>query len=89
MGTDVRMPVDKSGRNINATSDPSVILSNISYSLGVWLQEDIRAQRKLVMADLINVAGNKVSPGYDSLLSTINDFSDMTDVSSLVLGTSF
>jgi hypothetical protein len=87
-GTDVRMPVDRLGRNINA-SDPTGAIGNTTYSVGVWLQEQIRANRKLAMADLINVAGNRVSPGYNSLVAAINDFSADPTVTSLVLGKYF
>jgi hypothetical protein len=80
------MPVDALGRNINAT-DPTGVLLNNSYSLGVWLHEQVRQQRKLAMADMVNVAGNRVSPTYDSLMSAINDYSANPTVTDLSLGT--
>ena len=80
------MPVDALGRNINAT-DPTGVLLNNSYSLGVWLHEQVRQQRKLAMADMVNVAGNRVSPSYDSLMSAINDYSAHPTVTDLSLGT--
>jgi hypothetical protein len=69
------MPVDVMGRNINASINPAAVMLNKTYSLGVWLQERIRPNRKLRMADLINTAGNRVSPSYDSLVAAIDDFS--------------
>ncbi|ELR24943.1 uncharacterized protein ACA1_176410, partial [Acanthamoeba castellanii str. Neff] len=74
------MPVDALGRNINAT-DPTAVLLNNTYSLGV------RQQRKLAMADMVNVAGNRVSPTYDSLMSAINDYSANPTITDLSLGT--
>jgi hypothetical protein len=82
------MPVDSLGRNINAT-DPAVAIGNTTYSVGVWFQEQIRSNRKLAMADLINVAGNRVSPGYQSLVAAIDDFSADPNVTSLLLGINF
>jgi len=40
------------------------------------------------MADLINTAGNRVSPTYDTLLSATNDFSGQTNITALPLGVS-
>lgn len=83
------MPVDALGRNINATSRIEVVLSNTSYSVGFYVQEAIRTQRRLVMADLYNKAGNRVSVGYDSLVAAIEDFSNDPSITSLLLGTSY
>lgn len=85
VGANVRMPVDLLGRNFNS-SDPIGTIGNTSYSMGMWLYEDVRYDRQVIMADLINPAGVRVSANSTSLLSAINDFSDSNDTK-LVLGT--
>jgi hypothetical protein len=85
VGTNLRMPVDAFGRNIN-TSDPTTLINQNTYSLGIWLNEQIRQQRRLGMADLINPAGNRVSPTYESLVSAIDDFSANASITNFVLG---
>jgi hypothetical protein len=84
VGTNVRMPVDALGRNINA-SDSTAIDQN-TYSLGVWVYEQTRQYRRLGVADLINPAGNRVSPTYESVTSAVNDFSADASIFNFVLG---
>jgi hypothetical protein len=79
------MPVDALGRNIN-TSDPTTVIDKNTYSLGVWVYDFTRQQRRLATADMINPAGNRVSPTYESVLSAVNDFSADANTFSLVLG---
>jgi hypothetical protein len=74
------------GRNIN-TSDPSTAILNATYSIGIWLHEQMRLLRTTGFADLINPAGNTVSSTYDTLVSAINDFSDQPNITNFVLGT--
>jgi ABC-type phosphate transport system substrate-binding protein len=85
VGTNLRMPVDELGRNIN-TSDPTTAINENAYSLGIWIYEQTRQQRKIGMADLINTAGNRVSPTYESLISAIDDFSTNASITNFVLG---
>ena len=73
------------GRLID-TSDPTPTLTNNSYTMGVWIHEKLRLVRTLGIADLINSAGNRVSPSYESLLSAINDFSNDASVTDLING---
>ena len=75
------------GRNIN-TSDPSSSILNATYSMGIWLNEQMRLLRTTVFADLINPAGNRVSANYASLVSAIDDFSSEPNVTNFILGTS-
>lgn len=87
-GTSVILPVDQLGRNYTVP-DPVTALNNNAYSMGMWLFEDVLANRQqLAMANLINQANTTVSPNTESLLSAINDFTG-SNVSNLVNGESF
>jgi hypothetical protein len=85
VGTSVRLPVDGLGRNINA-SDPSTTIFNNTYSMGIWLPEQMRLLRTMGVGDLINPAGNRVSSTYETLLSAIDDFSQQPNVTNFILG---
>lgn len=83
----MHLPVNDLGRNIN-TSDPSTSILNATYSMGIWLNEQMRLLRTTGFADLINPAGNRVSANYASLVSAVDDFSSQPNVTNFILGAS-
>lgn len=88
-GPNITLPL-AAGRVINA-SNPVDILANTNYTLAVWLYEQVRQNRQLGLGDLINPAGNQVSPTANSIYSAINDFNktiaaNISHISSLING---
>jgi hypothetical protein len=84
-GTNVHLPIEDAGRLIN-TTDPNGGVTANKYSMGVWINEKTRLVRQLGFADLINPAGNRVSPTSASLLSAVNDGSSDESLTSFING---
>jgi hypothetical protein len=82
------LPVVRDAGRLITAADPISALSNNTHSLGMWFYEKVRPVRKLGFANLINPAGNRVSPSYESLLSAIDDFSSDASATQFINGTS-
>lgn len=69
-------------------SDLTLMLSNTTNAMGVWMHKKLQLNHKLGMANFINPAGNCVAPSAESLQSTINNFSAYMNVVDLINGSS-
>jgi hypothetical protein len=84
----LHLPIQDTGRLIINVSDPTPTLSSTTNTMGVWMHEKLRSNRKLGVADFVNPAGNRVSPNAESLQSAINDFSADATLGNLINGSS-
>ncbi len=84
----LHLPIQDTGRLIFNVSDPTPTLSSTTNTMGVWMHEKLRSNRKLGVADFVNPAGNRVAPNAESLQSAINDFSADATLANLINGSS-
>jgi hypothetical protein len=84
----LHLPIQDTGRLIINVSDPTPTLSSTTNTMGVWMHEKLRINRKLGVADFVNPAGTRVAPSAESLQSAINDFSAYANVVDLINGSS-
>lgn len=85
IGSNVVFPVEALGHNIDS-QDPTNDLVDNTYALGFWIYDQIVLQYGLAMADMVNPAGNRVSPNADTVLSAFNDFSSFPNTTNFVMG---
>ena len=84
--TDIRLPIEAEGRNINSTDIANVLEAN-PYAMAMWFTEQIRLTRMLGIADMINPAGNRVSSDYEGLTAAVDDFGADPTITNFILGT--
>lgn len=80
-GSSVEWPVDKAGNGIGGKGNQGVAaaVQNTPNSIG-YVELSFAIANKITFADMINIAGNKVTAKADSLESAMNDFaSTFTD----------
>jgi ABC-type phosphate transport system substrate-binding protein len=79
-------PVFRTSRGV-LSRDALGALEGSANSLAVLPYSQVRTIRTAGFADLINVAGNRVSPSLDAINSAISDFADQPNTTAFVLGT--
>jgi phosphate transport system substrate-binding protein len=79
-GSAVEWPVDKAGNGIGGKGNPGVAaaVQNTPYSIG-YVELSYAVANKIAFADMMNLAGKKVTANAESLASAMSDYGDAFD----------